>query len=337
MPVNFLSEAERVRLSQFPRDIPEVDLIQYFRLTQDDLNLIQRQRRSFNRLGIAVQLCALRYLGYCPDDLQQTPLAVLTFIAKQLNMSVNVEDLGRYGKRSQTRTEHAQQVQDYLGFRSLKPKDLKNIEKWLLERALEHDKTSLLFEWVAQKLHRDKLVRPGVSVVERWVGTARNQATQATYKLARPLLRTHNRKFLDRLLEKDSDLGQTPLNWLRLNAVNNSPSEILNGIKKVEFLRNQRIHQWDVSKFNPNRLKLLARIAKNSSNQGLQRSPPEKRYPILIAFVHQMLIEATDESADLFIRCLGDAYASAKRDLRDFRQREAVAINEKVMILKQLG
>jgi TnpA family transposase len=337
MPVSFLSEAERLRLSQFPRDIPEADLIQYFRLTQDDLNLIQRQRRSFNRLGIAIQLCALRYLGYCPDDLQQTPLAVLTFIAKQLDVSVNVEDLGRYGKRSQTRTEHAQQVQDYLGFRSLKPKNLKNIEKWLLERALEHDKTSLLFEWVAQKLHRDKLVRPGVSVVERWIGTARNQATQATYKLARPLLRTHNRKFLDRLLEKDSDLEQTPLNWLRLNAVSNSPSEILNGIKKVEFLRNQRIHQWDVSKFNPNRLKWLARIAKKSSNQGLQRSPIEKRYPILIAFVHQMLIEATDESADLFIRCLGDVYAKAKRDLRDFRQQEAVAINEKVMILKQLG
>jgi TnpA family transposase len=115
MPVNFLSEAERLRLSQFPRDIPEVDLIQYFRLTQDDLNLIQRQRRNSNRLGIAVQLCALRYLGFCPDDLQQTPLAVLTFIAKQFNISVNVEDLSRYGKRSQTRTEHFLRRDNYIG------------------------------------------------------------------------------------------------------------------------------------------------------------------------------------------------------------------------------
>jgi TnpA family transposase len=337
MPVNFLSESERLRLSQFPRDISKADLIQYFRLTQDDLNLIQRQRRNFNRLGFAVQLCALRYLGYCPDDLQQTPPEILAFIAKQLDASVKVEDLSHYGKRSQTRTEHFQQVQDHLGFRSLKPKDFRNIEKWLMERALEHDKTFLLFELVAQKLHREKLVRPGVSVVERWVGTARHQATEATYKLARPLLRTHNRKFLDRLLEKDSDLNQTPLHWLRLSAVSNTPSEILNGIKKVEFLRTQRIHQWDVSKFNPNRLKLLARIAKKSGNHALKRSPPEKRYPTMIAFAHQSLIEATDESADLFIRCLGDIYSKAQRDLRDFRQREAVAINEKVMILKQLG
>jgi Domain of unknown function (DUF4158) len=73
MPVNFLSEAERSRLSQFPDAVSESDLIQYFTLTPDDQVQIKRQRRSENRLGFALQLCTLRYLGFCPDDSQPVP------------------------------------------------------------------------------------------------------------------------------------------------------------------------------------------------------------------------------------------------------------------------
>lgn len=88
---------------------------------------------------------------------------------------------------------------------------------------------------------------------------------------------------------------------------------------------------------NPNRLKFLARLAKKSSVPGLKRMPIGKRYPLLIAFAHQLLIEATDEAVDLFIRCLSDTHARARNDLKAFRQREAVAINEKVRLLEQVG
>lgn len=122
MPVNFLNESERTRLSQFPQDMPDSDLIQYFTLTPDEISQVKRQRQAPNQLGFALQLCALRYLGYCPDDLQQTPAKVLDFIAQQLDVAS--EALRAYGKRAQTRTEHFQQVQQYLGFRIPKPQEL---------------------------------------------------------------------------------------------------------------------------------------------------------------------------------------------------------------------
>ena len=53
MPVNFLSEVERQRLSQFPEVILESDQIRYFTLTEDDQEQIQRKRRLENRLGFA--------------------------------------------------------------------------------------------------------------------------------------------------------------------------------------------------------------------------------------------------------------------------------------------
>lgn len=231
MPVNFLSEAERSRLSQFPSAIPQSDLIQYFTLTQADLKQIQRLRRSENRLGFALQLCALRYLGFCPSDLQQVPLPVVDRLAQQLNLQA--EDLTRYAQRSQTRTEHLQQIQAYLGFRDPVTRDFKQLAHWLSERAMEHDKPSLLFQLAAEKWHRDKLVRPGVTTLERMVSTARHQATLKTYRLLKPLLTRQRRTFLDQLLQPQASLKMTRLNWLRRPATTNSPSAILTAIAKI--------------------------------------------------------------------------------------------------------
>ena len=335
MPVNFLSEPERTRLSQFPPDIPEAELIQYFTLTADDLEHIQRQRQSHNRLGFALQLCALRYMGFCPDDLQQAPLAVVAFLSKQIEGAV--VDISAYAQRSQTRTDHFQQAQSYLGFRSPTAKDLRGLEKWLIERALEHDQPSLLFQLAAERLYKAKLTRPGVTILERRVAAARHKAMKVTYQQLKPVLKSSGRKFCNQLFAYDADIGDIRLTWLRRSAARNSPTEILSAIKKIRFLQSQQVQQWDLSALNPNRLKFLARLAKKTSVKSLQRSPAERRYPLLIAFAHQRLMELTDEAADLFIRCLADTHARARRDLKEFRQREAVAINEKVRLFQHMG
>jgi TnpA family transposase len=335
MPVNFLSEVERQRLSQLPEVIPESDQIQYFTLTEEDQEQIQRQRRSENRLGFALQLCTLRYLGFCPDDLQQAPLDIVAFLAQQLQ--IPVESLTRYAQRTQTRTEHLQQIQSYLGFREPTAEDFKQLAKWQIERAMEHDSMTLLFQLAAEKLFSQKITRPGVTTLERMVATARGQATLKTYRLLKPLLTHQRRSFLNSLLVADPIISNTRLNWLRRPATANSPSAILTALEKIRYLKQQQVHQWELPELHPNRLKFLARLAKKATNQSLQRFPAERRYPILVAFVQQMLLEITDEAVDLFICCLAETHSRARRDLQDFRQQAAVTLNDKVILLRQLG
>lgn len=81
-----------------------------------------------------------------------------------------------------------QQIQTYLEFRDPVTRDFKQLAHWLSERAMEHDKPSLLFQLAAEKWHRDKLVRPGVTTLERMISTARHQATLKTYRLLKPLV-----------------------------------------------------------------------------------------------------------------------------------------------------
>jgi TnpA family transposase len=106
-------------------------------LSGSDLEFVRKQRGDHNRLGFALQLCGLRYLGFCPDDLVTAPPAAITFVADQLQ--VTPAALRTYGVRPQTRTGHLQQIQRYLGFHDATREDLRELAEWLLARALEHD------------------------------------------------------------------------------------------------------------------------------------------------------------------------------------------------------
>ena len=142
MPGQFLTAVDRKRLAGFPEDIQEDHLIQFFTFSHTDNLLISDLRRNHNRLGFSLQLCAVRYLGFCPENLSEIPIPILKYVANQINVPASIELLKTYGDREQTRTDHLTKILDYLGFRKASSEEFENIEKWLLERALEHDKPS---------------------------------------------------------------------------------------------------------------------------------------------------------------------------------------------------
>ena len=147
MPSTFLTFKERERLTSFPDEIPQWDLITYFTLTEHDGSLIGAYQSDANRLGAALQLCAVRYLGFCPTHLRTASNDVVAFLADQLQVEPGA--LQDYGKRRMTRSAHFNTVLHHLGFRRLQPNDHKAIVDWLTERALEHDKPTLLLQMIS--------------------------------------------------------------------------------------------------------------------------------------------------------------------------------------------
>ena len=81
MPASIFSETELARLASFPEEIPGDDLIRAFTLTGADRDLVAIRRGAANRLGLALQLCALRYLGFVPRNLSAAPRSAACFVA----------------------------------------------------------------------------------------------------------------------------------------------------------------------------------------------------------------------------------------------------------------
>src|SRR5215210_28166 len=99
MPTRFLSDAEIARLESFPESIDGRDLARYFQLDGEDLVFVRRQHSAAGQLGIA--LCALRWLGFIPDELPSAPPEAIAALASVLDASPRA--IFDYAVRPQTR------------------------------------------------------------------------------------------------------------------------------------------------------------------------------------------------------------------------------------------
>src|SRR6266581_3556094 len=334
MSSGFLSAAERERWQRFPETIPQDDLAVYFFLSDDDEHEVNRQREPFNRLGYALQLCTLRYLGFVPTDFKATPEVVVAFVAEQLGIAPHV--LALYDNR-RTQSDHRRYVRAYLGFRQATPLDVYALQTWLVARALEHDKPTLLLQLACEKLHRERIVRPGVTRLERFVATAREKAHEETFRQLTPLLTDERKTLLDGLLQPDATTGRTLLSWLRQEAVSHAASHIIATLTKIVFLHDAGVDQWNLASLNPNRAKWLAQIGWKSTNQSLQRMAPERRYPVLVAFLQQALLHHTDVTVELFDQCVWGCHSEAQQELEDYRKAMARSTNDKLKLFRELG
>ncbi|MEV4115151.1 DUF4158 domain-containing protein [Nonomuraea sp. NPDC049695] len=116
-----------------------------------------------------------------------------------------------YGKRDHTRTDHLKPVVKYLDWKTTArgSQALKELTQFLLDRVMEHDSPTLLFNLAREFLMSAQVVRPGPTVLAKMVGEARTGANALTTELLGHLLTAEIRADLERLLIVDVGLGMT--------------------------------------------------------------------------------------------------------------------------------
>jgi Domain of unknown function (DUF4158) len=115
LATQFFSDEQMERLRSYP-DIGREELIRFFTLARKDLGFVDNLGRGGGRgpaarLGLAVQLCTLPWLGFVPDDLWSVPQAAVLRLANQLAVFPGM--LEQYGRRAQTRSDHLKLVLKY--------------------------------------------------------------------------------------------------------------------------------------------------------------------------------------------------------------------------------
>jgi hypothetical protein len=172
VPAGVFPEDQLERLRTFP-DIGRDDLIRYFTLTRADVAFLDpgRGRGPADRLGLAVALATLPWLGSCPTRCGRRRRRRWPGWRSSWAGSSGA---GGYGQRAHTRSDHVRLVAGYLGWKSA-PADsaaMKGLEQFLLDRAMEHDSPGLLFTVTAEYLISAKTIRPRVVILAKMVASA---------------------------------------------------------------------------------------------------------------------------------------------------------------------
>ena len=188
----------------------------------------------------------------------------------------------------------------------------KQLEEFLLARAMEHDSPRLLFRLACEYLGSVRVIRPGVVRVLERVATARDRARSETWARIEHLLAPRRRVELDELLVVDPRLGRTRLAWLGIGPTQASPAAVKAELGKLAYLRTLDAHTLDPSALPAERRRFLAGVGRRLTAQALSRREEQRRYPILLTLVAQSAVDVLDELVLLFDQALSGREAAAK-------------------------
>ncbi len=90
-------------------------MARYFHLDDFDRMNISEKRGDHNRLGYAVLLCTVRYLGRFPDFTTTIPMAVIDFLAEQLHIENGCKQVNLYNSGKQRR-QHIVEITKIYGY-----------------------------------------------------------------------------------------------------------------------------------------------------------------------------------------------------------------------------
>ena len=115
MPANFLTEEQNKNYGCYPDSLSEEQLNRYFHLDDKDRELINICRRDYNKLGYALQLATVRFLGTFLANPVEVPTEVKKYLAQQLDLS-DISELKNYMERKATRLSHTKEIREFFGY-----------------------------------------------------------------------------------------------------------------------------------------------------------------------------------------------------------------------------
>jgi TnpA family transposase len=164
-----LAEDQRLELMNIPQNISEYDIAKFYTFSPDDIRIINKHRRNYNRLVFAVQLALLRNPGCSLNNTSNIPERVLNYIADQIH--VNPMEFELYAQRENTRLDHMQEIREIYGFKNYKEEKNLSLLQTLIPYAMENDNVIDLMKLAINEIKNQKIILPGITTIEKVIST----------------------------------------------------------------------------------------------------------------------------------------------------------------------
>ncbi|GAB3308594.1 Tn3 family transposase [Hymenobacter tenuis] len=334
MPVEFLSNDQAARYGRYHADPSLEQLSRFFYLSAPDLQWLSGRRRPYNKLGCAVQLCTLRFLGTFLPDPTQVPASVVHTLAQQLGLPA--ESLDGYLIRPNTWYDHQASLVAYSGYVPFDARQAFRLTRWLYAQVTTSTvRPSVLFDLTTAHLVNLRVVLPGVSLLTRLIARVRERSGQHIYRHLRARLSPAQQLALEALLLVPAGERLTPLEVLRTPPTRVSAPALVVALRRVEQIRAVGVGDVSVQDVAEARLVRMARHAQLTWAQPLLRMSEERRLATLLVFVQALERTATDDVLDLFDGLMTSLALRGETKRRRERLRSLKDLDHAALLLQQ--
>jgi len=321
---DFLTSEQRASYGGFAGEPSRAQLERYFRFEGDDALRIRDRRRAHNRLGFAIQLGTVRFLGTFLSSQLEVPAGVVGYVAEHLG--VDAACFAEYAERFQTQHDHAREIRRWCGYRDFTAVEHDELERWLYTRASgSTEAPSVLFDLATARLLERRVLLPGVTTIARLVSAAREQAAVDLYERVVEGAADFQLARLEALAIVPDGARSSELDRLRRAPATISADALIAALGRVRELAAFELAPLDG--VPPARVRALARYGAAAKAQSFSRLAPRRRQAILLATVHHLHATAIDDSLDLLDRLIDKLGSRIERAQESERARTRPALN----------
>jgi TnpA family transposase len=315
-PRTLLSSEQRTRLFTVTTDPAE--MTRHYVFDTDDLALVRARRRAGNRLGFAVQLCALRHPGRVLDPSESPPEPMIVFVAEQIGVDPAL--FGEYARRAETRREHVLELQRLMRLRSFGLADWRACLRAGADAAWATDRGEPIVQVMLAYLRANGVLLPAAAVLERIGLAARVRARKKTFETLAVGLSDLERETLTGLLAVDPELRRSRFAWLRDYSESPAPTNIVALLDRLEYARGLRIDPARAGRIHAARLARLIDEGAIMTVQHIADLEPARRTAILTVQAASLETRLSDATLAMFEKYMGTLFSRARnRDERRFQ------------------
>ena len=299
MPVEFLTDDEAAAYGIYTGPPSREELDRMFFLDDADRALVAKRRGDHTRLGFALQLTTVRFIGtFLPDPLD-VPAVVLDRLAGQLDIA-DPSCVKRYTERRTTPFEHRDEIKAAYGLREFTEAE-EEFTQWARSRAWNTGQgPKTIFAGGVQWLRSNAVLLPGVTTLARLVAHVRDEATDELYRTLAALPAPHQAASLERLVVVPDRTRYSDLERWRRGPSKPSGRNLERALNRAGEISGLGIGRLDLDAHVPHRRVVeLARYGMSARAQALRRHGNQRKLATLLATVAYLEARSVDDCLEL--------------------------------------
>ena len=325
------------KYGQYQGSPNQKQLDQYFRLNPNDLKLIATRRTPSTRLGMALQLCTMRFLGTFLDDPTAIPPIVIQTLETQLNLQ-NV-DLKRYRISDDARLDHRKLILEHLGCREFEGAPFIGVTRMLFARlTVSNEPTSVLVDAITRELEGRNVVLPSITRILLLIGRTRKAVNRRLYSQITARLSERQSQRLDQLFHKPREKGaiRTFLELLRTQPMHSSSITLQQALTRIERIREVGVVSINLDDIATNKLEPILRHGLIIRAADLEKYSLSRRLATLLVVVQHLERAATDDALVVFSSVMHEIGLRGQRRRQQERLRSLKDLDTAALTLRDV-